>query len=251
MALFDFSKLNFLGKLDARSRVFVLFGAVIGMGVGVYFLSSYLSSGGAAAGPTTVAAPPADLQSVPGGQKMTSEYYNAMKEADKKAAQQAEKTGGAAIPTMINTGGGMRGGDPNCTILCNDDSIDAGQTINNWQMSGKIRDDVATELHKLIEANVPVAEFAEVLDGLVKSGKMKPEEARELLDQYRKQHKNNAVKESAKIMDSLIQGQQLPVDAANTLLDAQKNSVSGAEYNNILQDMVRRGVISLKLHNSF
>jgi type IV secretory pathway VirB10-like protein len=243
MALFDFSKLNFFGKLDARSRVFVLFGAVIGMGIGIYVLSNYLSSGTVAAGPTTVAAPPPDQKSLPGGNKMTSEYYNAMKLSDKTNAAQAEKTGGAAMPTMINTGGTIRGSDPNCTILCNDDSVDVGQTINNWQMSGKIRDDVATELHKLIDANVPIAQFAETLDNLVKAGKLKPEDARELLDQYRKQHKNNAVKESAKIMDSLIQGQQLSVEAANTLLDAQKKGVSAAEYNAILQDMVRRGII--------
>src|ERR1700730_16789583 len=89
---------------NARTRILILVGVVAAVGIGAYVLFRYL--GGPAVtstGPSRVAAAPPGLQSVPGG-KLSPEYYRALTEANKQAAQQAQITGGSAVPTLINPG---------------------------------------------------------------------------------------------------------------------------------------------------
>ena len=67
MAL-DLSKLNFFNRLNARARVFVLLGGVIGVIFLIYIGTRYFSSGNnSTIGPSHVASAPKNLQSVPGG----------------------------------------------------------------------------------------------------------------------------------------------------------------------------------------
>lgn len=242
---FDFSKLNFISKLDARSRVFVLFGGVIGAFVAIYFLSTYFFGSGAATGTSTVASAPQGLSSIPGGQA-TPEFVKAVKNADATAVKQAEMSGTSAIPTLIGTG--MRGGGVgSCTVLCSDDNIDTKATINDMMSKAKLQPNDASMLSALVDKDVPVAEFGAALDKLVKNNKISPEDARELFDQYQKQHNNRAVQESAKVIDGYLQQGQIPLDAANKLLAAQKRGASLSEYSDLLQDMVKKGQISPEL----
>lgn len=104
--------------------------------------------------------------------------------------------------------------------------------------------EVASALQQLADKNASVDEYAAELDRLVREGKLTPEQARQLLEQYKKQHANRLLKQSADTMDSLIKSGQLPIDSANQLLDAQKKKMSPAEYAAMLQEMVRQGKIS-------
>lgn len=237
---FDFSKLNFFKKLDARARVFVLFGGLVGVGILIYALVAFLSAGSGTTGPSRVASAPRGVQSVPGGQ-LTPEYYRALQEANQRAAQQAQISGGSAIPTFVNTGQQVAQG--NCTVLCDDEAVNTADTIDDWVRKGKLSPDVANELKDLADRNVSVAEYAAQLDALVKAGKLTPEQARKLLEQYKQQHANAALRQSAKTMDELIKSGRLPIGAANELLEAQKNKVSPADYAAMLQRMVREGKI--------
>lgn len=55
---FDFSKLNFFSRLDAKARVVVLLLVVVGIIVLIYVLTIYISGSNNTIGPTRVAAPP-------------------------------------------------------------------------------------------------------------------------------------------------------------------------------------------------
>src|SRR4029078_5043459 len=109
---------------------------------------------------------------------------------------------------------------------------------------GKITPDIADQLQTLANKNVTVEEYAAQLDRLVKDGKLSPDQARALLDEYKKQHANAMLADAEQTMDGMIKSGQLSVDAANQLLEAQKNRVTPGEYNALLQKMVREGKIS-------
>lgn len=242
---FDFSKLNFISKLDARSRVFVLFGGVIGAFVAIYFLSTYFFGGGTATGSSTVASAPQGLSSTPGG-TASPEFVKAVISSDKNAVEQAKMSGTSAVPTLIGTG--MKGGGiGSCTVLCSDDNIDTKATINEMMSKGKLSPADASMLSALVDKDVPAAEFGAALDKLVKSNKLNPEDARQLFDQYQKQHNNRAVQDSAKVIDGYLQSGQIPLDAANKLLAAQKRGASLSEYSDLLQDMVKKDQITPEL----
>lgn len=237
---FSFKKFNFFSRLDARSRVVVLFGAVIGVVFLFYLGTRFLLGDGSATGQSRVANAPSGLQSVPGG-TLTPEYQRALLEANKQAAQSAQMTGSSALPTMLNVGQAQA--TTGC-VICSDQNVNVKNSLDEWVKKGEITPEVAQLLADLANKNVPVEEYAAMLDRLVKEGKLTPEQARLLLEQYKKQHANALINESAKAMDALIKAGQLPIDAANTLLDAQRRGVSPTEYAALLQDLVRQGKIS-------
>lgn len=244
MAL-DLSKLNFFSKLDARARVFVLFLGIIGLVVLVYLLSVYLGGGATTVGPSKVASAPGGLQSIPGGTNLTAEYQRALNQANIQAAEAAKMTGGSAIPTQINTGVGGAG---SC-VICSDKSANVKNLLSDWVRQGKMTPDVADKLEELASKNVSVDEYAAALDKLVKDGKITPEQARQLLEEYKKQHSNAQLGEAEKTMDALIKNGDLSIAAANELLDAQKKKLTPAEYAALLQKMVREGKISSAVAN--
>jgi type IV secretory pathway VirB10-like protein/polyhydroxyalkanoate synthesis regulator phasin len=239
MAL-DLSKLNFFSRLDARSRVFVLFGILVGIIFIIYLGTKYLTGESSAIGPSNVANAPRGLQSVPGGTP-TQQFSKAVEQANLQRAQQAKMSGQSAVPTLMNFGNQM--GNGQC-IICNEEAVDVGATLDNWVKQGNLSPETAKALSQLASKNVSVSDFAAALNDMVKSGKLTPEQARLLLDQYTKQHANASVQNSAKLMDGMIKSGQLPVDAANELLAMQKAGVSTEDYAKKLQELVREGKIS-------
>lgn len=245
---FDFSKLNFFSKLDARSRVFVIFGGLIGFGLMVYFAVAYFSSGTAASGPSNVVGAPVNLTSKPGGQ--TSPLYRqTLQQANQVSGQRAASTGGSSISTLINPGQVndtmmSGGGTTDCTILCDEDAVDVGNTIENWIAKGNLKADVGKQLEDLAASNASVEDFAATLAQLVKEGKITPQQARTLLEEYTKQHKARQLAESSKVMDNYIKNGELSLDAANQLLELQRNNATPADYKAKLQELVQQGKLS-------
>lgn len=242
---FSFAKLNFFSRLDARARVFVLFAGVIGIIFLFYIGSRFLGGGSAAVGPSRVATAPQGLQSVPGGQ-ISPEYQRALMQANAQAAQQAQMSGGSAVPTMINTGMPTLPQAPstNCNIICSDQNVNVKNNLDDWVKQGKLTPDVASALTDLANQNVPVSEYAAELDRLVREGKLTPEQARELLETYKKQHANKLLQDSANGMDAMIKAGNVPLDVANNLLTAQKDNMSASDYAAELQRLVREGKLS-------
>lgn len=241
---FDFSKLNFFGKLDARARVMVLLSGVIVFILLVYFITRYFTGGESAVGPSKVATAPQGLQSAPGTSQVTAEYYQAIKKSNLQTEQAARLSGGSAIPIMVNTGYKSPNAAAQCNIICSDQSANVKTLLDDWVKTGKMDPEVASMLQTMADKNVSVPEYAALLDKLVKEGKITPEQARELLEQYKKQHANALLQESAKFMDDLMKSGALPLDVANDLLNAQKNGMSVADYAAKLQELVRQGKIS-------
>lgn len=238
MAL-DFSKLNFFTKLDARARMLVVLGAIVGFILIIYLSTRFFVGGSNTTGPSRVAGAPPGVQSTPGG-NLTPEYQRALEQANFQSAQQATIQGTSAIPTAINYGGSQGAG----CIICTEQTANVKDYLDDWVKKGRINPDVASALQALADKNVTPDEYAAYLDRLVKEGKLTPEQARQLLDQYRKQHANRLLQDSAGVMDNLIRNGQLPLDSANALLDAQKRKVSPSDYAKLLQDMVRQGKLS-------
>lgn len=241
MAL-DFSKFNFFNRLDARARIFFLIAGIVGVILIIYFITRLFSGGTSTTGPSRVASAPQGLQSVPGGQ-LTPEYYRALQQANVQAAQQAQISGGSAVPTLVNIGDqGAQPGAP--CVICSDDSANVKYNLDDWVRQGKLAPEIANGLQQLADKNVSIDEYAAELDRLVREGKLTPEQARALLEQYKKQHTNALLQDSAKQMDGMIKNGQLPLDAANDLLLAQKDKVSPSDYASQLQELVRQGKLS-------
>lgn len=240
MAL-DLSKLNFFSRLDARARVVVLFLIVLGIIILVYLGTTYFAGGDKTLGPSRVASAPAGLQSIPGGTTQSAEYQRALSQANIQRAEAAKMSGGSSVPTQINTGVAI--GLGSC-VICSDESANVKNLLDDWIRQGKVTPEVSDMLGALANKNVTVDEYAAALNQLVKEGKLTPEQARALLDEYKKQHMNAMLNETGKVMDDLIKSNQLPLEAANDLLDTQKKGASQAEYSVSLQKMVREGKIS-------
>jgi polyhydroxyalkanoate synthesis regulator phasin/type IV secretory pathway VirB10-like protein len=238
----DLSRLNFFNKLDARARVFVLFLGVIGLILLVYLGTKYLGGSDKTVGPSRVASAPSGLQSIPGGTTATAEYQRALNQANVQVAEAAKMSGGSAIPTQINTGSVSFG--PGSCVVCSDKSASVKRIIDEWVRQGKINPEAAGTLIDLASKNVSVDEYAGTLDKLVKDGKLTPAQARELLEEYKKQHANALLSESEKQMDEMIKSGDLSLDAANQLLEAQRKGVGPAEYAAMLQKMVQDKKIS-------
>lgn len=242
------SKLQFFSKMGARARIATLALGVVAVIFAMYLAVQYMSDDEGGAGGSRVAAAPGDVQSVPGGE-LTPEYYRALQQANEQAAEQAKISGGSAIPTLVNIGQGgpsavQQSPSGNCNIICSDDDVSVKGTLDEYVRQGQLSPEVSSTLQQLGEKNVSVDDYAAELDRLVKEGKLTPEQARKLLDQYKKQHANNELKESAKMMDGMIKSGDLPLDVANTLLAAQKANMSPAEYAAELERLVKEGKIS-------
>lgn len=239
---FDYSKLNFFKRLNARSRVLVLIGIVIGIIVLIYFGTGYFYGGGETGGAARVAAAPPGLQTVPGGE-ITPEYQRALQLAQEQAARQAQITGTSAVPTVINVQGAAAPQTGGC-VICAEESANVKDDLDSWVSQGKISPDVANELKQLADQNAAVEEYAARLAELVKQGKLTAEQARRLLEKYKKQHANHLLNQSAQMMDGLIKSGQLPVDAANELLNAQKEGVNPGQYASDLDRLTKEGKIT-------
>lgn len=239
---FDWSKLNFFSRLDARARVLVLIAGLVGTVLIIYLIVRFFF-GGETVGVSSVANVPQGLTNVPGGTGLTPQYARTEQQVGVARAQQAEQSGASAIQTIINTGPQLAAPSTNCNIICSDQTANINYDLDDWVKSGKISPDVATNLEQMASNNVPVNEFAAELDRLVRAGKLTPEQARRLLEQYQKQHSNALLQDSAKAMDAMIKAGSLPLDVANQLLNMQKNNVSPAEYAQELERLVREGKI--------
>lgn len=168
-------------------------------------------------------------------------------QANTQSAQQAKATGGSAVPTLIHTPGQNlaipQAG--NCAVQCpNTDNPDVLADLTGLAQQGKLSQDDLTRLQNLVKNNASIDEYAAMLEDLVKQGKLTPEQARDLLEKYKKQHANAIVALGAKSMDALIKSGQLPVGVANDLLQLQKKSLTPAEYSAELARLVADNKIS-------
>ncbi len=236
---------------DAKTRVLLIFGGLLGFILIVYLMMTLLSNPRSGSGASKVAGAPGGLQSVPGGE-LTPEYYRALVQANTQAAKQAQISGGSAVPTLLNEPDAQAnfGSSPSCSIVCPSDAdANVQNDIDELVKSGKLSAEEGKRLSDMAKQNVAVNEYAAHLDTLVKQGKISPEQARKLLETYKKQHENTLAKESGKVMDDLIKSGKLSIDSANELLEMQKNRATPDQYAAKLKQMVDEGRISPETAN--
>ncbi len=228
--------LNFLNRLSTRGRVGVIIVFILVVLLLVYMGTRYFFSGNMISG--SQVATPTGMQSIPGGSNLSARYQQTIEQANAQRQQQSQLAGGSAVPTQLNYG------SASTCIICSDQSANVKNLLDNWVSQGAIPQDVADTLSQLAAQNVPVSQFANELDDLVKQGKLTPEQARQLLDEYKKQHANAAQAAAAQLMDSLAKSGDLPTDVASQLLADQKAGMSPADYAKALQQLVKEGKIS-------
>ena len=107
--------------------------------------------------------------------------------------------------------------------------------------TGAIPSDVAGTLAALQGNNVPVEDYATTLGRLVKEGKLTPEQAQRLLDQYKKQHGLSTGKGE---LDKYANTAELSAQDGAALQALQSQNVSVAEFAAKLQKLVQSGSIS-------
>ncbi len=241
---FKFPNFKFLSGDNPKSRVIVLLASFIGVAILIYVSMQLLGGTTSTTGPSKVAGAPTGLQSVPGSKDLSPQYYRTLAQANTQAAQQAQITGGSAVPTLINTAP-LQQPTQSCTVLCsNENKANVSDDINNLVKSSKLSQKEADQLLDLAKKNVSITEYATALDELVRQGKLTPEQARSLLEKYKKQHADSLLTASANAMDSLIKSGQLPLGIANDLLDLQKRKITPASYAAYLEKLVKEGKLS-------
>lgn len=236
-------KLQLFSGADAKSRIFLLFAGVVGFTLLIYIIVKFFGGNDAAIGGATVAKAPSGLVSVPGSE-LTPQYARAVELASEERSKRGIQERSAAVPTLMNvsSSGGNQG---NCTVLCpGDEKANVADDLARMVADGKLSTDDQAALLDLAAKNVSVDEYAAALDALVKAGKLTPEQARLLLEKYKKQHANAMLTESAKFMDGMIKSGELPLSVANELLELQKSNVTPEEYAEKLDCMVRDGKIT-------
>jgi type IV secretory pathway VirB10-like protein/polyhydroxyalkanoate synthesis regulator phasin len=237
---FKLPQFKILSNIDAKSRLFILFAAVVGISFAVY-LAVYFFGNATSTASARVANAPKNLVSVPGG-NISPEYQQTVEEANLRRIEEARQqgAGASAIPTVLNVSSSESG----CFMCPSPDAPDVNKEIEDLMNKGKLTRETADMLKDLANRNVSIDEYAAALDALVKAGKLTPEEARALLEKYKKQHSNALVNESAKMMDGMIKSGRLPLSTATELLDLQKKQVTPAQYAAELQRLAAEGKIS-------
>jgi|GEM_PF-7133740 len=238
-------KLKSLSKLTKQSKKTWI---IIGVIAVIFIVFWYFRSGSSVvSGPNNSSAPNApNVQNLPGGQ-VSPEYYKALIQSNTQSAQQAQSLGQTSVATLVdtNTPGFNQPTPTACTqTCCSCQTPTLQNTVNGWLASGKISKNTAQALAALDKQGLSVSGYEDALEQMVKSGQLTPEQARELLEQYKKLHGANLAAASAKQMDALIQAGALPLDGANALLDLQKNGASVDSYAEELAALVKAGKIS-------
>lgn len=237
---------NLFKGAGAKTRLFFIFGAVAAIAFTIFLIVNYFNSGSNGTGATKLAGAPSNLQTVPGSKDQSPEFYRAVVQANKQASQQAQITGGSAVPILMNIPGQSNGfAQQSCAAVCpDDDKVNVADDINKLVKDGKLSQEDANKLLDLAKADVSVDEYGAALNDLVRQGKLTPEQARDLLDKYKKQHANVALAASGQLMDEMIRSGALPIETANRLLALQKSGISPADYAQELNRLVREGKIS-------
>lgn len=242
---FDWSKLNFFSRLDARARIFVLLFGVVGAILLVYLVVRFFFGGPTTTGASAVANVPQGMTSIPGS-TVSPEYSRSLEEARNLQARQAQISGTSAIPTLINPGQlptAPAQPTQSCTVVCAEQDV-VNYKLDDWVKQGQVAPDVASSLEQLASNNVPVSQYAAELDRLVKAGKLTPEQARQLLDVYRRQHTNALLQQSAALMDPMIKSGDLQLGVANGLLDLQRQGATTTQYGSELERLVAGNKLS-------
>ncbi|MCD6039396.1 MAG: hypothetical protein K0S27_796 [Gammaproteobacteria bacterium] len=242
---FKFPGLKIFSPTDSKSRVVILLVSFVGIAAVIYISMHLLSGGGATPGPSKVAGAPSGLQSIPGNKQLSPEYYRTLAQANEQAVRQAQISGGSAVPTLINTPAPQETPSQNCTILCqSEDKTNVADDINAFVKTGRLSQKEGDRLIDFANKNISISEYAAELDDLVSRGKLLPEQARLLLNKYKKQHANALLSSSAIVMDNLIKSGRLPLSVANDLLELQKRKATPAEYAAYLAKLVKEGKLS-------
>lgn len=114
--------------------------------------------------------------------------------------------------------------------------------IDNLAANGKISRETANELADLAQKEVSADEYAKKLDDLVKAGKISREDANKLLDNYKTLQ--NAKQDLNRGLSSTMAEKKLSADDLASLDDLEKKGVSGKDYQDQLDKLVKEGKLS-------
>lgn len=238
------SKKDKLKKSTGKSKNTVMIVVVVVLVILVFLYLRSGDSGEVGANDRTSVTAIPDVQNVPGGSQVSANYARAINQSNKVNAQRAQSLGQNFVATVDNTGFGQSK-NQKCTEKCCACKVKTlKSTLANWLSTGKLSKQTAAALGELNKKNLSVSDYADALQRLVKAGKLTPEQARELLAKYKKEHGDDIAKAGAKEMDALIKSGKLPLSAANALLNLQKNGASVDDYAQALAKLVKEGKIS-------
>lgn len=225
---------NFGGLLkfkSTRARNLVIILAIVIVVVALFAVYLLKQPGVAEVGGAKLTRVPQDVRFEPGAKDLSKEYLKTLMQSEQLKYEQAVKTGTSAIPTFVETGdqepstGSLFTAKgqvcpPSCYQLINERYAQYKTPTNllaKWVKEGRLLPATAAELDKLDKQSQSEAEYAAALNQLVKEGKLTPEQARQLLEAYRREHHLLGTGESTDdLIDQMVgAGQLSPEDAAN------------------------------------
>lgn len=113
--------------------------------------------------------------------------------------------------------------------------------LKGMEDTGQISPDVASTLKALQDNDVPVEDYAATLARLVKEGKLTPEQAQRLLEQYKKQH---GIAAGSSGVDTYANATELSSEDGAALKALQSQNASVTDFAAKLQNLVKSNKIS-------
>lgn len=112
--------------------------------------------------------------------------------------------------------------------------------------SGQISEDTADQLNKLADQGASVGDYQAALNRLVREGKLTPEQAKKLLDEYKHKHQMETPRPALadKLVDQLVGSGKLYPEDAGMLKRLSAEGVLPSKYGEALNRLVKEGKLS-------
>lgn len=226
------------------------------------FVGFYLSrSTSPESGSTQLSQVPSGVEFTPGTKGLSKEYLKTLLQSEQETAQQALQKGQSALPTVIGTD--TYTGTPKtestdeqkcdycCRMLqayCQKMGIAmpgvTNALVDQMQVTGEISPDVVSQLKALSDQGASVDDYQAALNRLVQEGKLTPEQAKKLLEAYRKEHGVTAPATVSDLANEMASSGQISKDTAGQLNNLADQGTSVGDYQAALNRLAKEGKLT-------
>jgi polyhydroxyalkanoate synthesis regulator phasin len=243
---------------SGKTRNIIIIVVILIIGVllfGVYWSTREIDTG---VSPATVPRIPEQIEFDPGARGVSKEYLRTLLQSEKEAAEKAKQEGRSSVPTIIR---GAEEADVVGRELFEEDECyrqcieccrgreGTSTLLNKWVKEGNLSAEAAAEISKLQDQKVSVSDYANNLNRLVREGKVTPEQAKRLLDAYRREAGERVAAPGEKVsseelLDQMVGTGAIDPKVASELRDLQREKKSVNEYARALNQMVKEGKLT-------
>ena len=116
--------------------------------------------------------------------------------------------------------------------------------VSRMLSDGSVSPETAKQLKDLAGQNLSADDYAAKLQQLVREGKLTPEQAKQLLNAYKREHPERAGASPQELVNDLLKSGEISSDVAKSLNDLDAANVPASQYAAELARLVREGKLT-------